>query len=577
MKKMIAKALDGFFLRTRRREGWARLYYRLRRNGHELTLRTNITVDIELWSAAIQTASGWRSYTKEEVLTGGDGRLRVMMSEGGRVARAMAELAEGMRAIAGYGPALRGEEARRRMAALVARCTERDAAETEGRTEIETDVRMDEGTERETDVRMTKNKTDVRMDERTGNKTDVRMTGRSGNKTDVRMNERTGNKTDVRMTGRTAAGEGCTVGGILAFYEFFMEGITAGLIRHHKGRRYTVRSIGVWREFGPVLRGYVGAAQTFDDVDRLFIDGFRLSLEQRGLMETTIEGHVACFRKLCRAAAEYGRNHNAVSLTGWKCHRVGSEAKRAEVYLTAEEIDGLCRLELREKTLDEVRDLFVLGYLSFQRWSDYSRLDATSFIVNSEGVRVMALRQQKTGTYVEVPLTDDRVDRICRKYDYDFPKVSRKRMNELLKVVMRRLAERLPSMRERYVTVLTAQERRAETDYGRLKALREAGVELTPTEWRRYRRLRREAERRGGMPLFARDGQGRVVREKHELVTTHTSRRSGITNIYKSGMLDNREMMALSGHKTERVLEDYIKVGPAEQAKRIYGKMRGER
>lgn len=561
MKKMIAKALDGFFLRTRRREGWARLYYRLRRNGHELTLRTNITVDIELWSAAIQTASGWRSYTKEEVLTGGDGRLRVMMSEGGRVARAMAELAEGMRAIAGYGPALKDAETRRRMAALVAQCTENGATESRRTVMAAEMTDTGKGTEKETDGR-----------------TD----GWTGKGMDGWTNERTGKETDVRTderTGRSAAGAGggCAAGGILAFYEFFMEGITAGLIRHHKGRRYTVRSIGVWREFGPVLRGYVGPAQTFDDIDRLFIDGFRLSLEQRGMMETTMEGHVACFRKLCRAAAEYGQNHNALSLTGWKCHRVGSEAKRAEVYLTAEEIDGLCRLELREKTLDEVRDLFVLGYLSFQRWSDYSRLDATSFIVNSEGIRVMAFRQQKTGTYVEVPLTDERMDRICRKYGYDFPKVSRKRMNELLKVVMRRLAERLPSMRERYVTVLTAQERRAETDYGRLKALRESGVQLAPAEWRRYRRLRKEADRRGGMPLFARDSSGRVVREKHELVTTHTSRRSGITNIYKSGMLDNREMMALSGHKTERVLEDYIKVGPAEQAKRIYGKMRGEK
>lgn len=540
MKKIITKALDGFFLRTRKREGWARLYYRLRRNGHEMTLRTNIIVDIKQWSVAIQTTSGWHSYTKEEVLTGGDGRLRVMMSEGGRVARAMAELAEGMRAIASDGPALKDAETRRRMAALVAQCTENGATESR-RTVMATEM---------TD---TEKETDVRTDKRTEKGTDVR--------------------TDER-TGRSAAGEGCTVGGILAFFDFFMEGITSGLIRHHKGRRYTARSIGVWREFGPVLRDYVGPGQTFDDIDRLFIDGFRLSLEQRGLMETTIEGHVACFRRLCRAAADYGQNHNALSLTGWKCHRVGSEGKRAEVYLTEEEIDGLCRLELTEKALDEVRDLFVLGYLSFQRWSDYSRLDATSFIVNSEGVRVMALRQQKTGTYVEVPMTDERMDRICRKYGYDFPKVSRKRMNELLKVVMRRLAERLPSMRERYVTVLTAQERRAETDYGRLKALRESGVQLTPAEWRRYRRLRKEADRRGGMPLFARDSSGRVVREKHELVTTHTSRRSGITNIYKSGMLDNREMMALSGHKTERVLEDYIKVGPAEQAKRIYGKIR---
>ena len=281
------------------------------------------------------------------------------------MAQAMTELAEGMRAIAGEGRAYAGDEARRRMAALVARCRA-------GRTGDRTDVRTEEI---KTDVRTTENKTDVRTME---NKTDVRMDEGTERETDVRTTEI---KTDGRMTGRTT-------GGILAFYDFFMEGIRAGLIRRHKGRRYSERSIGVWQEFGPVLRGYVGPTQTFDDIDRLFIDGFRLSLEQRGLMETTTEGHVACFRKLCRAAAEYGQNHNALSLTGWKCHRVGSEAKRAEVYLTTEEIDGLCRLELAEKALDEVRDLFVLGYLSFQRWSDYSRLDATSFIVNSEGVRV---------------------------------------------------------------------------------------------------------------------------------------------------------------------------------------------
>ena len=66
------------------------------------------------------------------------------------------------------------------------------------------------------------------------------------------------------------------------------------------------------------------------------------------------------------------------------------------------------------------------------------------------------------------------------------------------------------------------------------------------------------------------------MREKHELVTTHTARRSGITNIYKGGALDKRQMMALSGHKTERVLEEYIKVGPAEQARRIYERLTGQ-
>ena len=39
-------------------------------------------------------------------------------------------------------------------------------------------------------------------------------------------------------------------------------------------------------------------------------------------------------------------------------------------------------------------------------------------------------------------------------------------------------------------------------------------------------------------------------------------------------MFDNREMMAISGHKSERVFEKYIKVGVSEQADRIYKKMK---
>ena len=40
------------------------------------------------------------------------------------------------------------------------------------------------------------------------------------------------------------------------------------------------------------------------------------------------------------------------------------------------------------------------------------------------------------------------------------------------------------------------------------------------------------------------------------------------------GMFDNREMMAISGHKSERVFEKYIKVGVSEQADRIYNKLK---
>ena len=64
-------------------------------------------------------------------------------------------------------------------------------------------------------------------------------------------------------------------------------------------------------------------------------------------------------------------------------------------------------------------------------------------------------------------------------------------------------------------------------------------------------------------------GQSRLLS-----VVSHTARRSALTNLYKTGMFDNREMMAISGHKSERVFEKYIKVGVSEQADRIYNKLK---
>ncbi len=64
------------------------------------------------------------------------------------------------------------------------------------------------------------------------------------------------------------------------------------------------------------------------------------------------------------------------------------------------------------------------------------------------------------------------------------------------------------------------------------------------------------------------------MRHKWELVSSHTGRRSGITNLYKTGLLDSREIMSISGHKSEAVYKEYIKISVSEQADRIFEKMR---
>ena len=89
-------------------------------------------------------------------------------------------------------------------------------------------------------------------------------------------------------------------------------------------------------------------------------------------MPNTINKKVSCFRKLRNLAAMEGYNKNAVSLRVWKDRTIKEIDKRAEIYLTDEEIDAMYDMELTgEKEI--VRDIFLLGYFSCQRYSDYCK------------------------------------------------------------------------------------------------------------------------------------------------------------------------------------------------------------
>lgn len=81
-----------------------------------------------------------------------------------------------------------------------------------------------------------------------------------------------------------------------------------------------------------------------------------------------------------------------------------------------------------------------------------------------------------------------------------------------------------------------------------------------------YDKLNKLAERRNGAPLFERNKHGEVIRPKYELIALHTSRRSGATDLYKLGALSNTEMRSITGHQSEKVFENYIRVSLSDQA-----------
>ena len=65
------------------------------------------------------------------------------------------------------------------------------------------------------------------------------------------------------------------------------------------------------------------------------------------------------------------------------------------------------------------------------------------------------------------------------------------------------------------------------------------------------------------------DLNGNVIVPRYECVTSHTARRTGITNMYLSHKYTILQMMHVSGHKTQKTFMDYIKLSSGEIADEI--------
>ena len=72
-----------------------------------------------------------------------------------------------------------------------------------------------------------------------------------------------------------------------------------------------------------------------------------------------------------------------------------------------------------------------------------------------------------------------------------------------------------------------------------------------------------------GEMAVERNDKGEVLIPYYDCVTTHTARRSGITNMYLSHKFTIVQMMHVSDHKTQKTLMDYIKLSSDEIADEI--------
>lgn len=172
------------------------------------------------------------------------------------------------------------------------------------------------------------------------------------------------------------------------------------------------------------------------------------------------------------------------------------------VYLTNEEVTKIAQLPLCG-THAIARDLFIVGCHTGMRFSDYSRLSMDDI---SDGV--IHFITQKCNTPVDIP-AHPRVLEILAKYGGSVPKITSQKFNLYIKQVCK-----------------------------------EAGLNES---------------------IVLRKGGEHIRCEKWELVSSHTARRTGLTNMYKAGIPTYRCMM-ISGHKTEKVFLTYLRITQQENA-----------
>ena len=378
---------------------------------------------------------------------------------------------------------------------------------------------------------------------------------------------------EIQQTAKVVTAKSRTT--VLGFFDYFYAGISDGSIRHGNNSDYSPGTVVVWKAFGENLKEYCKKDIPFEDIDKPFADRFTLYLQKQGYMPNTINKKVSCFRKLCNLAAMEGYNKNAVSLRVWKDRTVKEIEKRAEIYLTDEEINAMYDMELTGEN-EIVRDIFLLGYFSCQRYSDCCKLREENFITyNKSGL--ITLTQKKTGKKVEVPIFDDRVYELCDKYHYEFPDIDVQKMNLKIKAVGAELSKTVPSFCEKYVTVLTSVEKRSENTYEKLLDKKAKGIKFTENERKWFHKLDKLAKMRNGSPLWERNKHGEVIRAKYELICSHTARRSGTTNLYKLGVLSDLELRSITGHESQKNFEGYIRIGISEQAQRVGDKIKAAR
>lgn len=298
------------------------------------------------------------------------------------------------------------------------------------------------------------------------------------------------------------------------------------------GEKYTKGTIKSYTNIQKVLQEFLrGRRLTWNDINKEWAIRFINFMEKRGLMKKTVNRYATTMKAVIMRAYDDGRHNDERARSYFVKRKIDKTDKATEVYLTADELQALYDMKL-SGLKEQVRDIFLIGCYTCQRVSDYSKLKRENFTTTARGTQIIRLRQQKTGTEVQIPILSKNLITLAEKYDFNLPVIHDVIINRYIKTICKELAASVPSLAVESPTILTMKEKAKED-----KVLHD-----------------------GGDALFKRNEAGIPVKAKYEMITTHTARRSGITLMYLSKKFDLRQMMHVSGHRDIASFNEYIKL-----------------
>ena len=303
-----------------------------------------------------------------------------------------------------------------------------------------------------------------------------------------------------------------------SFIDFFedinKQMINGGRVQIKTGKPYNKNTIKVYtntlnkvKEFQKTKRRIID----FNTIDIEFYGDFVEYLSKRlKLANNTIGKYIKTIKTILNEAKERGININPQSMSK-KFSTISEESE--SIFLTETELIEFEKVDLSEnETLDNVRDLFLIGCRTGLRFSDWNKITSNQ-IKNG----ILEIKVTKGEKFIAIPIHQT-VSNIFKKYNGVLPKpISNQKTNFYIKEIGKQI-----------------------------KCL---GGKTTKTITK------------GGMRIT-------TNYEKWELITCHTARRTFATLEYLA-KTPTITIMAITGHKTEKSFLKYIKLNNTEHAQHL--------